>query len=125
MTSSIVRSVIAAGALAVVCAASPAFADVQLMKGTPAVGAKTGSVTEVKLEFNQSIEPQYSGLTFTAPHGANIEVGEPEGVKGDSHTLVIPVTNVLAPGPYTLHWCVDTGDNHWSQGSYTFTVKPS
>ena len=125
MTSTIIRSVIVSGALAIACAASPAFADVQVVKATPAAGGEVGSVTEVKLEFNQSINPRYSGLTFTAPHGANIEVGEPDASSGDSHMLVVPVTNVLAPGPYTLHWCVDTGDNHWSQGEYHFTVKPS
>jgi copper resistance protein C len=125
MTSAINRSVSAAAALAIVCAANPAFADVQVVKGTPGAGSKVGSVTEVKLEFNQSIDPRYSGLTLTAPHGANVELGEPEATSGDSHMLVVPVTNVLEPGPYTLHWCVDTGDNHWSQGEFNFTVKPS
>ena len=124
MTSAIIRSVTAA-ALAIACAASPAFADVQVVQGTPAAGSKVGSVTEVKLEFNQRIDFRYSGLTLTAPHGANIELGEPEAGSGDSDMLVVPVTNVLAPGPYTLHWCVDTGDNHWSQGEFNFTVKPS
>jgi copper resistance protein C len=125
MTSAINRSVIVTAALALVCAANPAFADIQVVKATPAADSKVGSVNEVKLEFNQSINPRYSGLTFTAPHGANIEVGEPDAASGDSRMLVVPVTNVLAPGPYTLHWCVDTGDNHWSQGEFSFTVKPS
>jgi copper resistance protein C len=125
MTSAIIRSIIVAGALAIVCAASPAFADVQVVKATPTAGSKVGSVTEVRLEFNESIIPRYSGLTFTAPHGANIELGEPEAASGDPRMLVVPVTNVLAPGPYTVHWCVDSGDNHWTQGDFSFTVKPS
>ena len=125
MTSAIKSSVIVAGALAIVCAANPAFADVQVVTGTPAAGSKVGSVTEVKLEFNQSIDPRYSGLTFTAPRGVNIELGEPEAASDDPRMLVVPVTNVLPPGPYTVHWCVDSGDNHWSQGEFSFTVKPS
>jgi copper resistance protein C len=125
MTSAIIRSIIVAGALAIGCVASPAFADVQVVKATPTAGSKVGSVTEVRLEFNESIIPRYSGLTFTAPHGANIELGEPEAASGDPRMLVVPVTNVLAPGPYTVHWCVDSGDNHWTQGDFSFTVKPS
>ncbi len=125
MTSSIIRSIIVPSALAIACAASPAFAQVQFVKATPAAGSKVGSVTEVQLEFNENIDARYSGLTLVAPHGANIELGEPEAASGDPRMLVVPVTNVLEPGPYTVHWCVDSGDNHWSQGEYKFTVKPS
>jgi copper resistance protein C len=125
MTAAISRSVIAAGALAIVCAASPAFAQAQFVNGTPAAGSKVGSVTEVRLEFNESIDPRYSGLTLTAPHGVNVELGEPEAASGDPRMLVVPVTNVLDPGSYTVHWRVISVDNHWSQGEFNFTVKPS
>jgi copper resistance protein C len=125
MTAAISRSVIAAGALALVCVASPAFAQAQFVKGTPAADSKVGSVTEVRLEFNESIDPRYSGLTLTAPHGVNVELGEPEAANGDPRMLVVPITNVLEPGAYTVHWRVISVDNHWSQGEFNFTVKPS
>lgn len=125
MTAAISRSVIIAGALALVCVASAAFGQAQFVSATPAAGSKVGSVTEVRLEFNESIDPRYSGLTLTAPHGVNVELGEPEGASGDPRMLVVPVTNVLEPGAYTVHWRVISDDKHWSHGEFNFTVKPS
>ena len=118
------RSAIVAGALAVVCVASAAFAQARFVKATPAAGSKVDSVTEVRLEFNERIDPRFSGLTLTAPHGVNVELGEPEVESGDPRTLVVPVTNVLQAGPYTVHWSVASLDDRSTQGEFSFTVKP-
>ena len=125
MTAAISRSVVVAGALALVCVASPAFAQARFVKATPAAGSKVGSVNAVRLEFDEGVDPRYSGVTLTAPHGVNVELGEPEAASGDPRMLVVPITNVLEPGPYTVHWRVISVDNHWSQGEFNFTVKPS
>lgn len=125
MTTAIRRSAIVAGALAVVSIATAAFAQAQFVKAMPAAGSKVGSVTEVQLEFNEGVDPRFSGLTLTAPHGVNVELGEPEVESGDPRVLVVPITNVLEPGAYTVHWRVLSSDTHWSQGEFSFTVKPS
>jgi hypothetical protein len=124
MTAAIRRSAIVAGALAIVCVASPALAALQFINATPAVGSKVGSVTEVRLEFNESVDPRFSGLTLTAPHGVKVELGEPEVESGDPRVLVVPITNVLQPGPYTVYWRVVSFDNHSTQGEFSFAVKP-
>ena len=124
MRAAIKRSAIVAGALAAVSVASAAFAQAQFVKAMPAAGSQVGSLTEVQLEFNESVDPQFSGLTLTAPHGVNVELGEPEVESGDSRVLVVPITNVLEPGDYTVHWRVVSFDTHWSQGEFSFTVKP-
>jgi methionine-rich copper-binding protein CopC len=78
MTAAIRRSAVVAGPLAIVCVAGAAFAAApQFVKATPAAGSNVGSVTEVQLEFNESVDPRFSGLTLTAPHGVNVELGEP------------------------------------------------
>ena len=118
------RSAAVAGGLAIVCAASAALAEPRFVQATPAVGAKVGSVTEVRLEFNESVDPRYSGLTLTAPRGVHVELGEPEVESGDPRVLVVPITNVLEPGPYTVHWSVASLDERSSQGEFSFTVKP-
>ena len=61
---------------------------------------------------------------MTAPHGVNVELGAPEVESGDPRVLVVPITNVLEPGDYTVHWRVVSFDTHWSQGEFSFTVKP-
>jgi copper resistance protein C len=124
MTAAIRRSAIVVGALAVVSVASAAFAQAQFVKAAPAAGSKVGSVTEVQLEFNESVDPRFSGLTLTAPHSVNVELGEPEIESGDPRVLVVPITNVLQPGAYTVHWRVVSFDTHWSEGEFSFTVKP-
>ena len=124
MRAAIKRSAIVAGALAAVSVASAAFAQAQFVKAMPAAGSNVGSLTEVQLEFNESVDPRFSGLTLTAPHGVNVELGEPEVESGDPRVLVVPITNVLEPGDYTVHWGVVSFDTHWSQGEFNFTVKP-
>jgi copper resistance protein C len=124
VTAAIRRSVVVAGALAVVCVASAAFAQARFVKATPAAGSKVGSVTEIRLEFNESVDPRYSGLTLTAPHGANVALGEPEVESGDPRVLVVPIANVFEPGPYTVYWRVVSFDNPSTQGEFSFAVKP-
>ena len=124
MTAAIRRSAIVVGALAVVCLANPAFAQARFIMATPAVGSKVGSVSEVRLEFNESVDPRFSGLTLAAPNHVNVELGEPEVESGDPRVLVVPITNVLEPGPYTVHWDVASFDNHSTQGEFSFEVKP-
>jgi copper resistance protein C len=124
MRAAIRCSAVVAGALAAVSVASAAFAQARFVKAMPAAGSMVDSLTEVQLEFNESIDPRFSGLTLTAPHGVNVELGEPEVESGDPRVLVVPITNVLEPGAYTVHWRVASFDTHWSQGEFSFTVKP-
>jgi hypothetical protein len=118
------RSTIVAGALAMVCVASTAFAQARFVKATPAAGSKVDSLTEVRLEFNESVDPRFSGLTLAAPHGLNVELGEPEVESGDPRVLVVPITNMLEPGPYTVHWRVASFDDQSTEGEFSFDVKP-
>ena len=124
MSAAIRLSAIVAGAIAVVSVANAAFAQARFVKAMPAGGSKVGSLNEVQLEFNESVDPQFSGLSLTAPHGVKVELGEPEVESSDPRVLVVPVTNVLEPGAYTVHWCVVSFDTRWSQGEFGFTVKP-
>ena len=124
MNAAIRRSAVIVGALAAVSVASTAFAQARFVKAMPAAGSQVGSLTEVQLEFNESVDPRFSGLTLTGPRGVKVELGEPEVESGDPRVLVVPITNVLEPGDYTVHWRVVSFDTHWSQGEFSFTVKP-
>jgi copper resistance protein C len=123
MTAPIMRCAIGAAAFAFFSSASPAFAQARFVSATPAAGSKVGSATEIRLEFNESVDPRFSGLTLTAPRDVNVELGEPEVESGDPRALVVPVTNVLQAGVYTVHWRVVSFDSHSTQGEFSFTVK--
>ncbi len=118
------RSAIVAGALAMVCVASPAFAQARFIKAMPAAGSKVGSATEVRLEFNERSTLAFSGLTLAAPNHVNVELGQPEVESGDPRVLVVPISNVLEPGAYTVYWRVVSFDDHSTQGEFSFDVKP-
>jgi copper resistance protein C len=124
MSDAMIRSAIFPAALALVCVATSAFAQAQLVKATPAAGAAVAEATEIRLEFNESVDPRFSGLTLTAPNRVNVELGEPEVESGDPRVLVVPITNVLAPGAYAVHWRVVSFDTHSAEGEFGFTVKP-
>ena len=54
-----------AASLAVVCAATDAFAHAQLEKATPAVGGTVASPSEIRLEFSEGVEPKFSKISAT------------------------------------------------------------
>jgi copper resistance protein C len=118
------QSAVFVAALALVGIATSAFAQAQFIKATPAPGAAVASATEIQLEFNESVDPRFSGLTLSAPGSVNVELGQPEVETKDPRVLVVPIANVLAPGPYTVHWRVVSADQHPTQGEFSFTVKP-
>ena len=113
-----------AASLALVCAATGAFAHAQLEKATPAVGGTVASASEIRLEFSEGVEPRFSGVTLTSPAGANVSLGQPKVEGGDGRVLIVPITSALTAGAYTVRWHAVSVDTHHTQGTFKFTVKP-
>jgi copper resistance protein C len=113
-----------AASLALICGATTAFAHAQLQKATPPNGGTVASAREIRLEFSEGVEPRFSSLTLAAPGGANVPLGQPKVEGSDQHVLIVPITNALAPGAYTVHWRAVSVDTHHTQGTFLFTVKP-
>jgi len=42
----------------------------------------------------------------------------------DGTTLMVPVTDKLAPGKYTVEWHALSTDGHKTNGTYGFTIAP-
>jgi methionine-rich copper-binding protein CopC len=113
-----------AASLAFICAATTAFAHAQLEKATPPVGGTVASATEIRLTFSEGVEPRFSGVTLTAPGGANVPLGAAKTEPGNQAVLIVPITKALAAGAYTVHWHAVSVDTHHTQGTFEFTVKP-
>ena len=112
-----------ATSLAVVLAASAAFAHAQLQKAVPPVGATVSSPSEIRLEFSEGVEPKFSGVTLKAEGGAAEPLGAASVEAGDNKVLIVKVAKTLAPGLYTVNWHAVSVDTHHTQGNFQFTVK--
>jgi copper resistance protein C len=108
-------------ALAVACAATPAFAHAFLQHADPGAGATLKAPPKrVALTFSEKLEPVFSGIAVTDVSGRNVEAGGP-AIGGNS--MLAPL-RPLPPGRYRVVWHAVSVDTHRTEGAYSFTVKP-
>jgi methionine-rich copper-binding protein CopC len=118
----IIKSSLAAIALAGF--AGQAFAHADLTSSMPAdKAAVTASPTELDLRFSEALNLKFSGVTIMAADKTAVETGDPMLMNGDM-VLMVPVSQTLPAGTYTVEWHVLSTDGHKSTGRYTFTVTP-
>ncbi|KAA0699985.1 Cu resistance protein [Neorhizobium sp. P12A] len=111
-------------AAALIALARPAFAHAELTTSSPADGSSvSASPTELDLSFSEALNLNFSGLTITGSDKSAIETGDPMLMDGDK-VLIVPVSQTLSAGAYTVYWHVLSTDGHKSSGSYSFTVTP-
>jgi copper resistance protein C len=109
--------------LALVFAATTAFAHAQLEKATPPVGGTVASASEIRLEFSEGVEPKFTKVSLTGPGGA-VPLGAANTAPGNQAVLIVPIARALAAGAYKVHWQAVSVDTHHTQGTFEFTVKP-
>jgi methionine-rich copper-binding protein CopC len=101
---------------------SGAFAHALLESASPPVGGTVAAPSEITIHFSEGIEPKFSGVALSGPHGA-VPVGKASTAPGDDKTLVVKIGRKLAPGAYTVKWRAVSVDTHRTQGNFDFTVK--
>jgi copper resistance protein C len=104
--------------------ATQAFAHAQLEKSTPPVGGTVASVSEIRLEFSEGVEPKFSKVTLAGPGGAAVSLGSATTAAGNQAVLIVPIPKPLPAGDYKVHWQAVSVDTHHTQGTFEFTVKP-
>ena len=109
-----------AGCLAL--CSSGAFAHASLQSASPPVGGTVAAPSQISIHFSEGIEPKFSGLTLSGPHGA-VPVGHTGLAPGDDKTMVVKIAGKLPPGQYTVKWHAISTDTHRTQGHFAFTVK--
>ena len=99
-----------------------AFAHAYPQKESPAKGATvTTAPTSLWIEFDDELEPHFTGVTVTDAHGARVDAGHAKVSATDAHHLSVGL-KPLVPGTYTVHWHATDTDTHKTHGSYSFTV---
>ncbi|AYG63319.1 copper homeostasis periplasmic binding protein CopC [Rhizobium jaguaris] len=104
--------------------AGHAFAHAQLKSAVPAADSTVKQApSELDLTFSEGLNFKFSGVKVTGPGKAAVKTGEGMLMNGDS-TLMVPITDKLTAGKYTVEWHALSADGHKTNGTYSFTVAP-
>lgn len=108
--------------LAIAGAATPALAHAFLLHASPGAGADVANPPkEITLEFSEPLEPAFSGIEVRDTSGHDVAAGRTVIQGGSMHVALNP----LPAGNYRIVWRAVSADTHRTEGSYSFTVKPS
>ncbi|WP_442930803.1 copper resistance CopC family protein [Micromonospora sp. NBC_00421] len=111
---------LSAAVLALLVAATPAWAHNSLRSASPAREATLPSApAEITLEFMARLDPTFTTIVLTDGTKRRVPTGDPV-VTGTKST--VQVTDPLPNGTYTVAYRVVSADGHPVQGSYPFTV---
>lgn len=97
--------------------AVPAGAHASLKSSDPAKNAKVEELSEVTLEFSESV--RFPVVVVNGPGGERFESGDPV-VKGAKVTQAVVPS--VPPGKYTIAYRVVSADGHPVEGEIPFTV---
>jgi copper resistance protein C len=101
-----------------------ALAHSHLKKSVPEAGATIAAgASEVRLQFNEVVEPQFSRITVEFK--GRLVVSNPVASDpGDKTTLIVKFAEPLQAGNYKVNWQAVSADTHKVKGSFTFQVRP-
>lgn len=104
--------------------ASQALAHAHLKTSTPAdKEVVTTPPSELDLTFTEELNLKFTGIKVTGPDNAEVKTDAGMLTDGDKG-LMIPVSEKLAAGTYTVEWHALSADGHKTNGTFSFTVKP-
>jgi methionine-rich copper-binding protein CopC len=104
-------------------ATSSAFAHAKLQASDPQPGSTLESAPkQVRLKFNEALEPAFSKIKVTGPQNNEIPV-KPTTVDKADPTVMMAALPSLAAGEYHIQWSTMTHDGHKAKGEVTFKVE--
>jgi hypothetical protein len=109
--------------LAMLSAASPAFAHAFLERASPPVGSEVEAPPrQLALTFTEGVEPAFSTIELHDAGGTVVPIGKPHTSPGNNRQLVIELPK-LSSGNYTVIWHATSVDTHKTEGRFRFTVR--
>lgn len=101
-----------------------AAAHSRLTKSDPAARQVVAQAPkELKLWFNEAVEPAFAKISITPAGGSPIPLSS-RGDSSDNKLLVVTVPGSVPPGPVTVNYHVLSVDGHTIDDKFSFTVKP-
>lgn len=102
---------------------SSAFAHAKLQSSDPQAGSTLDTAPkQVRLKFNEALEPAFSKIKLTGPQNNEIPVTATTVDKADPTVMTAPLP-ALSTGEYHIQWSTMTHDGHKAKGEVTFKVK--
>lgn len=89
---------------------------------SPVTGAVVSGPQEVRLTYDEALEPAFSSLMVSDARGKQVNNGKAE-VDATTHKTMRVALPTLPAGEYQVKWVAVGDDSHRTQGSYKFTVK--
>ena len=111
-------------AIAATLYAGFAAAHSYLAKSSPAADAVVMQAPkEIRLSFNEGIQPRSSNVALTRSDGKKVPTGRAsiDPQKGSDLVLAVPS---LQPGKYEVRWQAMSLDSHRIQGRFGFEIRP-
>jgi methionine-rich copper-binding protein CopC len=115
-----------AGAFAVALACAPhAVRAHAVLRGSdpPADSVVTASPKQLRLDFNEPLEPVFTSAKVAGPGGREIVTDKAQVDNADARTVRLSLPP-LAAGSYKARWSATGRDGHRVKGEFGFTVKP-
>ena len=102
---------------------SSAFAHAKLQSSDPEAGSTLDTAPkQVRLKFNEALEPAFSKIKVTGPQNNEIAVTGTTVDKADPTVMTAPLP-ALSSGEYHIQWTAMTHDGHKVKGDVAFKVK--
>ena len=100
-----------------------AAAHAVLKRASPAAGAVLAQApSEIRLLFNETIEPRFSQIELMTSKGIKINTGRLAVDPANRSEILVSVP-LLEPGRYKIKWRVLSVDSHKVEGELTFELK--
>lgn len=95
----------------------------RLLRSEPAKGAVLHTAPgEIRLTFNEAVEPSVARIELIGPDGRTVVLGPPASVPDSATVLRAPIGGPLRVGEYTVRWAGAGRDGHPVRGEYTFSI---
>lgn len=113
-----------AGAFAATAAVTSAVqAHAKLQASEPQANSTLASAPkQVRLTFNEALEPAFSKIRVTDDKNAEIAIQRTDIDKADQSVMSAQLPP-LASGRYHVQWTTMTHDGHKAKGDFTFQIK--
>lgn len=114
-------AVVALAALGTLASVAQAHAKIEASE--PKAGsALQGAPKEIRIHFNEALEPTFSKIQLVDAKAAEIALPKIAIDKADPKTMFAPVPS-LQPGQYKVRWAAMTHDGHKVKGEFAFRVR--
>jgi len=105
--------------------ADEAFAHARLTSAIPAEGSIVAiAPNELDLSFSEDVDLKFTGVILIGTDNRVVATGCASFGDGNAASLVVPISQALDAGAYTVVWHALSADGHKAKGSYSFIVKP-